>query len=258
MSTIKTLSRFYFGTAISSTNRSLDFSEGGPELQATLKVGSYSATEYAAEWQRALREAGSQNYVVSFNRTTQKLTVSAPLSFELLRGTGTRIGSGPWAMSGFGTGADLTGANTYTATNICGERYDPQYILADFVSDEDSVVKESATVNTTPAGLVQQVSFGESFRVEMNIRVITDILGLKNANFIENANGISDARNFIAYLLTKGRVEFMRDKDTPTEYIKCFLESTKEDKEGRRFVLKNMGVPDFYETGVLVFRKVLV
>lgn len=258
MSTIKTLSKFYFGTTVDGNTRSLDFSEGGPELQATLRIGSYSATEYAAEWQRALREAGSQNYVVVFNRTTQKLTVSAPLTFQLLRGTGTRVGSGPWVVSGFGTGADLTGANTYTAANICGKVYYPQYILADFVSDTDSLVKESATVNTTPAGLVQQVSFGDSFRVEMNIRVITDKVGLKNTNFVENANGIAAAREFISFLLTKGRVEFMRDKDTPANFIKCFLESTKEDKDGRRFVLKNMGVPDFYETGTLVFRKVLV
>lgn len=258
MSTIKTLSRFYFGTTVTTLNRSIDFNEGGPELRATLKVGAYSVTEYAAEWQRALREAGTQAYVVSFNRTTQKITVSAPSNFSLLRSSGSRVGTGAWSMAGFGTGLDLTGANSYLAPNICGERYDPQYIVDQYIDAEDSFVKENATVNTTPAGLVQQVSFGDGSRIEMNIRVITNKTGLANKNFVENVNGIDDARNFMSYLLTKGRVEFMKDKDTPANFVKCYLEGTREDKEGRKFILKNMKVPDYYETGTLVFRKVLV
>lgn len=257
MSKIVTLSRFYFGTTVSTQNRSIDFNEGGSELQATLKVGAYSVTEYAAEWQRALREAGTQAYVVAFNRTTQKITVSAPLSFTLLRATGTRLGTSTWTMSGFGTGLDLTGTNSYLAPNICGQRYDVQFPVNNYTDEVDSIVKENATVNTTPAGLVQMVSFGDGTRVEMNIRVITNKLDLKNANFVENANGVSDARNFMAYLLTKGRVEFMKDKTVPSAFLKCFLEGTKEDKDGRKFVLKNMKVPDFYETGTLTFRKVL-
>jgi hypothetical protein len=258
MSTIKTLSRFYFGTSVTSLNRSIDFNEGGPELKATLKVGTYSLTEYAAEWQRALREAGSQAYVVSLNRTTQKITVSAPSNFSLLRGTGSRIGSSAWVMSGFGLGADLVGTNTYAAASICGQRYDPQYILADYVSPDHSIVKEDATSSATPAGLAQIVSFGDGLRIEMNIRVITNKTGMKLTPFVENTNGISDAMNFISFLMTKGRVEFIPDKDTPASFVKCYLESTREDRDGKKFTLKNMKVPDFYETGVLTFRKVLI
>lgn len=257
MSTLKTLSRFFYGTTVTIYNRSIDFDEGGPELQATLKVGTYSLTEYAAEWQRALREAGSQAYIVSLNRSTQKITVSAPNPFTLLRGTGSRVGTGAWVMGGFGAGSDLTGANSYLSPNICGKRYDPQYLLFNYVAPEHSIVKEQATVNSTPAGIVQQASFGDGVRIEMNIRVITNKTGLKLSPFVENANGISDALEFISYLLTKGRVEFMPDKDTPASFTKCYLEGTREDRDAKKFTLKNMKVPDFYETGDLIFRKVL-
>lgn len=257
MSKIVTLSRFFYGTTVTIQNRSIDFDEGGPELQATLKVGSYSLTEYAAEWQRALREAGTQAYVVTLNRATQKITASAPLNFTLRANTGSRVGTGAWLMAGFTTAANYTGANSYLAPNIAGKKYDVQYPVNDYVADGDNIVKENATVNSTPAGLVQQVSFGEGSRVQMNIRVITNQTGLKGDLYFENANGISDAKDFMAYLLTKGRVEFMPDKNTPASFVKCFLESTKEDKDARKYILKNMGVPEFYETGTLTFRKVL-
>jgi hypothetical protein len=257
MSTLLTQSVFYYGHIVTGLNRSIDFDEGGLELKATLRVGNYSATEYAAEWQRALRIAGTQNYVVTLNRATQKLTVSAPLNFTLRRSTGSRIGTSAWVMSGFGLGPDLTGSASYTAAGITGKKYRPQYILESYTSPEHSIVKESATVNDTPAGLVQQLSFGDGTRITMNIHLITDKTGLKNINFFENVNGISDALDFMSYLLTKGRVEFMPNINATSNFVKCFLDSTKDDRDAKRFVLKNMKVPDFYETGVLVFRKVL-
>lgn len=257
MSTIKTLSQFFYGTTVTTLNRSVDFSEGGPEIKATLRVGTYSLTEYALEWQRALREAGSQAYIVTLNRSTQKLTISAPNPFSLLRSSGSRVGTSAWQMAGFGTGPDLAGFSAYTGPNICGKRYVTQYVVSDYVAPEHIIVKESATVNSTPSGLVQQTSFGDGKRIELNIRVITNKLGLKLTPFFENATGIVDAMDFVAYLLDKGRVEFMPDWETPANFEKCYLESTKDDRDAKRFVLKNMKVPDFYETGVLTFRKVL-
>lgn len=257
MSTIRTLSRFFYGTTVTSSNRAIDFDEGSGELNATLRVGSYSVTEYVAEIQRAIREAGTQAYVASLDRATQKITISAPLAFDLLVSSGSRVGTSAWTMMGYTGGSDLTGLLTYTAPDIVGDRYDCQYPVFNYVSAEDNPVKENATVNETPAGIVQQVSFGDGARVEMNIRVITNKAGLKNVNFVENLSGISDARDFMTYLLTKGRVEFIPDRDTPNTFVKCYLEKTKEDSDARKFQLKNMGVPDFYETGILIFRKVL-
>lgn len=257
MSKIVTLSKFYYGTTVTINNRSIDFSEFGPELRATLKAGSYSATEYAAELQRALREAGSQTYTVIFNRTNQKITITAPSNFILKRASGSRVGTSAWVMMGFGLGSDLSGTNTYTASGIMGSVYRIQYPVSDFIDPNHNLVKENAVVNTTPVGNVQQISFGDGIRITMNMPIITNKLGLKNTPFYENATGIADFMTFIKFCMTKAKVEFMQDVAAPSSFVKCFLEATKQDKEARRFVLQNIGDPEFYESGVLSFRKVL-
>lgn len=256
MSTIKTLSRFFYGTAVTRLVWAVDFNEGAGELQATLAVGNYSLTEYGVELQRALRAAGSQAYVVSLNRTTRKFTISAPLNFSLLAGTGTRIGVGAWSMIG-AAATDKTGANTYTMENGAGSEYNPQYYLDGYTKEGHSIELEDAAVSSTPVGYSQIASFGDGSRVPMNIRLITNKTGLKNTGFVANLNGESDFLTFIKYAMKKGRLEFMPDKTTPATFIKCFLESTSEDRDARKFKLKNMAV-DIYESGTLTFRKVLI
>lgn len=261
MSKITTNSRFFYGTTVSILNRSIDFDEGGGELQATLKVGAYSLTEYAAEVQRALREAGSQAYTVTLNRTTRKLTIAAPLAFDLLTNTGTRAGSSAWVMMGFTTVADHTGATSYLAENGAGSEYVTQWPVDQYLAEDDNIVKENATVNMTPAGIVQMIDFGDGRRVQMNIRLITNQQlydSCANPSFVYNAAGVAAAKALMTYLLTKGRVEFMPDKDTQASFTKCFLESSADDRNGTSYELKNMKTPDVYETGRLTFRKVLV
>jgi len=258
MSKITTLSQIFYGTTVTINNRAIDFDEGGPELQATLRVGSYSATEYAAEFQRAMREAGTQAYVVIFNRATQKITLTAPSNFTLRRSTGTRLGTSAWVMSGFGLGANLTGTNSYTAANIMGSVYKCQYPVADYLDPEHNVIKEASNVNSTPVGIVQQASFGDGIRITADIRLITNRTGLKNTPFYENVNGVADFMAFIRFAMTKGALEFMPDVATPSYFVKCYLEGTKQDKDGRRFALENMSDPEFYRSGTLTFRKVLV
>jgi len=48
----------------------------------------------------------------------------------------------------------------------------------------------------------------------------------------------------------------MPDKTTPNVFVKCFLQSTAQDRDARKFELKNMAV-DVYESGKLTFREVL-
>jgi hypothetical protein len=256
VSTIKTKSKFYFDTSVTSLNRSLDFSEGMGEIQVDLKVGAYSLTNYAKEIQRAMREGGSQAYVVTVNRATRKLTISAPMPFRLLAGTGTRIGTGIWSTAGF-SAMDLTGFATYTGQNGAGKEYLCQYPLDDYSKPEHVIVKESGTVNNTPLGLVQQTSFADGTRISMNMKLITNKTGLKNFNFVENPNGINDFMYFMAFLMTKGQVEFIEDVDMPMNFQTVYLEKTKEDSNGLRFQLKNMFV-DIYESGTLTFRKVII
>lgn len=255
MSTLTTLTKFYYGHTVTIENQNVDFDEGGPEIKGVLRVGSYSLDEYRAEWQRMLRTFGTQDYVVTVDRDTGIMTVTAPLAFSLLAATGTRIGTGAWTMAGFDA-VDQTGTSI-SGDFRSGKIYRPQYLLHNYASVEHFRLKESAAVNVSANGEVQTLQFGDGSRMKCNIIAITDKLGLKVDPWFENANGVADALDFLNYLITKGTVEFMPDVDAPNNFVKLLLDSTQSDRQGTGFELKNMRTKDVYETGDLVFRKVL-
>lgn len=257
MSTLKTLSTFYYGTTVTIGNNSVDFDEGSGEIRAVLWLGTYSLTAFAAEVQRALREAGSQEYVVTVDRLTRKLTISAPLGFDLLSLTGTHNGTSAYFMMGFDTSIDHTGDDDYEGEYGAGSEYRPQYLLGSYISTADYRGKESATVNKSADGNnIQTIYFGDGARMECDIRLITNKTGIKNTPWFENATGVSDARDFMDFLTTKGRVEFMPDVANRNVFDTLLVESTPEDKNGVFYKLKNMKAVDWYNTGVLQFRKV--
>jgi hypothetical protein len=255
MSTITTLSAFTYGHTVTLDNRSVDFSEGGPEIQGNLEVGNYSLEEYAAEWERMLNTFGTFTYTVSVDRSTGKLQFTASSSVTFLAGTGTRIGTGAWEMAGFDPSDQL--GTSFQSDNRSGKLYRPQYLLDNYTSPDHYKVKESAAVNISASGQVQVLSFGDGSRMKCNIKAITNKTGLKIDPWYENASGISDALDFLEYIITKGKVEFMPDIDTPNTFFKLLLDSTKEDRSGVAFELKNMKTPDVYESGDLTFREVL-
>ncbi len=260
MSTITTLSKFYYGFNITATTNSLDFSDGGPELNTTIPVGNYGPAELAALVQQALITASANtDFRCEFNYSTGKMSIykTAGSPFDLLWSTGAFSSTSCREVLGYDA-TDVNGNLITIAQNQAGSSYQPQYILADYVAAEHMIVKENASVNQTAVGYVKQVSFGDGARIQMNIRIITNKIGLTNTNFINDAAGVSKFLTFMQYLMTKGTVEFLPDRDDDSVIHKCYLESTKEDKDARKFQLKNMKVPDFYESGVLVFRKVLV
>jgi len=92
----------------------------------------------------------------------------------------------------------------------------------------------------------------------MNIRLITEMLNLKNVNFYENANGITEFMTFMNRLMRRDRLEFMENVADRNSFLKLLLESTQDDGKGLEFVLKNMETPNFYESGKLTFRKLLL
>lgn len=257
MSKITTRSLFFYGTTVSLTNRALDFSEGAGTLQGTLRVGDYTLTEFAAEVQRAMREAGTQAYTVSVNRATRALTISAPLNFSLLSNSGPRVGTSIWTLAGFSTSVDYTGANSYVGPNGAGSEYETQYPVDNYTSDEDNLVKENATYNVTPRGVAQIISYGEGSRITMDIRLISNLVNLKMPNFKESATGVAQFKAFMTYAMTKSKLEFMPNQSDRATYKVVFLESTQEDRNGFNYVLKNMSAPEWYRTGRLTFRKVL-
>ena len=256
MSTIQTLSAFYFNTKVESTNYALDFDEGGGEIQASLDIGDYTMEELATEIARAMNVVGGQTYTCTLNRTTRIYTISASSNFSLLSFTGSRLGSSIWSTIGYVTTSDKTGANTYDGDNASGSEYRPQFILKDYIARDDFRVKEDAVVNRAVSGEIQSVTYGDGARIQMEINLITNKTGLNQSYFYSNATGKADALTFMNYLITKSKVEFMPDVSTRSTYYKVILESTEESDTGTQFSLKNMQVPDFYTTGPLIFREI--
>jgi len=258
MSRITTLSTFYYGFIVTKDNRIINFSEGGPEISAFLKINDYTATEYAQEIQRAMRSAGTQNYVVSFNRNTRKITISAPLNFSLLTFSGSQQATAIWNMAGFTIATDKTGSNTYTSENPAGFEYRPQLTLTQYISPEDNLVKESASVNISANGVVQVLEFGNGRRMQCVIRGATDKINTRNILFYENPQGVQAFRSFMEFLITKSKLEFMPDVNNRAVYYSLLLDSTDVDQKGTKFTIRNMkGADQYFETGPLTFREVI-
>ena len=258
MSALNTLSVFYYGTTITRDNKYLNFDEGGGELSAEIPVNDYSLQEFADIIAETMSLTGTQEYTATVNRATRKITISAPANFTLMTGTGSQIGSAPWALMGFTNLTDYTGANSYVGTVGAGYEYRPQLLLNQYIKPEDYEVKESAVVNQSANGVVQTLQFGDGQRMQCNIRGASNETGIKTDPYFENVNGIQDLRNFMKYLITKSKIEFMPDVDTRGTYYKLLLETTDADRSGTKFIIKNMdGSNKFYETGTLMFRKVI-
>lgn len=258
MSKITTLSTFYYGFTVTKENYSINFNEGAGELTAYVKIGDYTAEQYVDAVATAMTLAGTQTYTGSFNRTTRRMTISAPSNFSLLANTGSQTSVGIWVMSGYSTASDKTGANTYLAEGVAGSVYKTQMPFNKYIALEDYEVKESAVVNLSTSGIVQTLQFGDGQRMQCNIRGASNLTGVKNHNYYENVTGIQDLRNFLKYLITKAKIEFMPDADVPGTFYNLLLESSDKDKNGTSFTLKNMdGANNYYESGVMIFRKVI-
>jgi hypothetical protein len=258
MSALNVLSVFYYGTTVTSSNWAIDFDEGGSEITAYLEISDYTLEGYADAIANAMNIAGTQTYSVVVNRSNRKLTISAALPFTLRANTGSHVATGFWTMAGFTTTSNKTGSNSYVSENGAGSEYRPQVILGNYLAIEDYVVKENAVVNQSSGGIIQTLQYGDGNRMQCNIRGASNITGTKNENFYENASGIAALRSFMAYLITKAKIEFMPDQSDRNTYYDLLLESTDKDQKGTQFSIKNMdGANNYFETGTLLFRKVI-
>lgn len=250
---LTTFSVFYFYYEFNSDFQYIDFSEGGPDLQATVDFGEYTPTEMATAIEDALNNAGALTYTVTFNRQARTFTIAASGPFELLVNSGA---SSNKAFSKFGfTGADRTGAATYTG-GPAGSEYLPQFILQDHVSTDNFQGLVSPSVNKSASGRVEVVRFGIEKFLRCNIKFATNMM-IGGNDFRYNANGVEDLQEFMQYLTQKKPVEFMPDTANRSTFQTFILESTPEDKTGTDYLLKELydkGLPNIFETGVLTFR----
>jgi hypothetical protein len=256
---IYTFSKFNYGLNIDVNNQYLNFSEGGPELTAVLPPGDYTLGQISSIVQSAMNDVGGQVYTVSVDRSNgNKATISAPGPFELLVNTGSNIGTDPFEELGFVFPGDLTGASTYTGSEDAGEQYYPQFMLQSYVDRNLSQKFYDPTVSKTPSGRVSVVSFGKEQFFEMDIKFITNKV-MDGKVIKNNPTGLADAIAFLEYVTKKLKVEFIPDVDAPETFFKVLLESAPGFGDGTGFKLKELfsqNLPDFYETGVTVWRVV--
>lgn len=255
---INTYSKFYYGHEIDEDNYKLDFDEGGSQLTAELNYGEYTLTEFVVELQRALNAAGALTYTCSVNRSTRIITIAASGNFTLRVATGTNSGTSVFALVGF-TGSNRTGSATYAGDTASGSVYSPQFLLQDYVPAENNQKASDVTVNESATGIVEMVRFGIIEMIEMNIRFITNIVQPSGGPIISDTSGVSNANTFMRYIVNKYPVEFIPDVDTPATFHKVILESTANDSKGAAYKLRerfDIGIPGYYETGLLTFRVV--
>lgn len=255
---IRTWSKFNYGFQIDTSNNSLNFSEGGPELTAVLESGDYTLGEFAEVVATALSAIGALDYTASINRNTNVITLSASGTFSILLATGSNIGISFAGLMGFSQVVDLTGAATYTGASTAGFQYYPQFLLQSYVPPEIFKQSADATVNKAASGRVEVIRFGVEQFIEMDIKFITD-LPMDNVVIKNNPSGLQDAIDFLDDITQKAKFEFVPDVDTPGTFHEVILESFPGFQNGAGFKLKELfaqNLPDFYETGVIKLRVV--
>lgn len=252
---LSTFSIFYKTIEIDSTNNLLNFSEGGPEITATITAGLYSPTDLATAIQTAMNVVGGLTYSITFNRSTRTITISAGSNFELLASSGSQVASGPWVIMGY-SATDLTGASSYTGDSEAGEEYRNQFILQDYIAPGNLIEKVDESVNESTSGQIEVISFGDRQFLDMTFRFITN-LPMDGKVIKNNPNGVSQAQSFFQSIILRGDFEFMPDIDDRNTFYKVKLENTPTSRVGTGYLLKEMtaqSLPGFYEIGPVRLR----
>ena len=230
-------SKFYYGYAVDFSNRVLDFNDGIPR-QAILRPRGWSATDYAAEIERAMNIASSQTYEVDFNRETRRITISGTTNFDLIAGTDTTL-----SLAGFPEGA--SGSGSYEG-EVTGFEYVPQLPLQDFRDFDEEIERRLAVENVSASGRTEQVDYGEERFMTCNIRYATD----KKIGFAESKpSAVDELKQFLNYIILKRNVEFMPDKESVFDFVRCVYDGRPSYR-----LTESDGIPGFYDSGRLTFR----
>ena len=249
---LSTMSKWYFGHYIDSTNNILPFNDGSDKT-ATLNVGDYSLTEFVTEIARALNAASSLTFTATLDRSTRFITIAAGSNFELQVASG--ASANPFSLMGF-TGSDRTGAGSYTSNVASGSEFKPQLKLQKYISFGDEQISSYSNVAKSASGTVEVVSFGTDDFMTCEVAYQTN--NNTTGSAIENqANGLDNLRTFLQYAVNKRKLEFIPDRDTPATFTKCILESTNASSDGTGYRLNEyLGrMPGFFSSGTLKFRK---
>jgi hypothetical protein len=240
-----------YGLEVTTANRSLDFksSMGGPEKQATLRVGLYSLTALAQEVARAMSDAdgGANIYTVSVDRTIgggaqNRVTIETDGAYlDLLFATGTRTASTCATLLGFNV-TDRTGATSYNGNNTAGEIIVPTYPPYD-LQQPGTIHDARRSLNETTSGFVETVSFSTFRNFQFKIRYMA-----------EDSAEFAAFQDFHIWLLRGGPIEFAHEITDPTDYAAGIPINLRTPIELNRML---PGHYDYFETPVYTFREVI-
>lgn len=252
-------SKWYYGHIVTSDNNYIDFDEGSGEVSVTLRNGSYTLEEFAEEiaTQMTVGSLLPQTYTANVSRETRQITIVSDTSnFELLVTSGSHVGASAYALAGY-TGADRTGAQSYTGNLGSGDSFEAQFPLQSLTDFSEQKQYLDSSVNVAASGYVEVVSFGAVRYLDCDIKFQTNTP--QKRLIMNDPQGFENLKAFMEYAVQKGRMEFMLDSSAPDTYVKCILESTPDSSDGTGYKVKRMigqNLYDYYETGGLRFREV--
>lgn len=253
---LTTRSSFYYGIEIDETNNKIDFDEGGDAIVATIESGAFSFQEFCTQIATALNDAGSEDYTVTIDRSTRKITVAATGTFRFLGNSGLSKGVTALSEMGFAL-TDGTLATSVTGGSAIGSVFSPQFILQDHISTDNFRRAAFASVNKSASGKVQVQKFGTEKFMQCNIKYITNIVQPAGGIIESDINAVEDAQTFLQWMTEKKPAEFMADRDDVSTYQEFILESTDDSQDGTGYKLRELydkGLPNYFETGKLIFR----
>lgn len=276
--TLKTNPIFYYGVEVLAECTWIDFQEGefGTTLSVEVPVGSYTLEEYRQAVEDAFNSVGTLNYTVTIDRYTRKLTILTSSEFKLLLASGPHASQSLLVCAGFGStpiwGAGALYGQTplifgasdtdltfiHTASFPLGLSYEPQFCPQDYLDAENNAELRKAQVNESIDGsAIEVLSFGEDRFYNMNFRYITDLPMPKDGPIKNNQNALSEINSFLSWAIQKKVIEFMPNLENPNEFKKIRFEKGAGSR-GTGYKLKELTpkLPEFYETGVLVFRRI--
>lgn len=255
---LSTFSIFYYGFTITSTNKFINFDEGGGELTATLQQGSFTLDEMRTQIKTSMDAIGSDTYTVSIDRGLRIITIASTGTFSLLLSTGSQVGNSPFSLLGFTSGADTASAASHSGNAAAGFSYEPQFVLQDYVSDDNFQEKIDSKVNESASGILEVVNFGVRKFMQFSLKYITSITPQDGKVIKNNSTGVADAQAFMQYITNKNPIEIMEDISDRDTFKKIVVESTSNSKQGTAYRLKELdtqNLPGYFEINRLKFRK---
>lgn len=252
---INTMSSFIYGFDVNANNRYFNITINATAYEVALNFGTYTIPEIINEIKTTVESETGEVLEITVDHSTRLFTIShASLSFELNISTGNSLNF--FRVLGF-TGADVTGASTYTSNVQYGYEFRPQVKLQNFTPFENNQNLLYASVSKSAIGKTQTVNFGTEFFMSCAIVLQTNEAQAAGGPIENQANGANNLRDFMEYVILKNKIMFKEDRSSQ-DFTDCLLESTPQSPNGTSFTMSEyLGeFPEYFTTGNIRFRKV--